>query len=217
MTLKELGIAYFQYPAIIAYLLLALARSACLLGGRHRWCRRWPRPRLRARLSAGLVRAAPLGAAQPLDVQDRPSWLDLEAHPLRPPPGSQPPRGAVRRAHTTLPTIALATTDRLCDRRLWGRAAMAFRTGLLTTCLTNCPLHPASRLQAQIEMAGGDEEASHGASFPRRDRQFRNYQLLLGQAVRYLLRSPRSGRRRARPCSTSAIRRRRPDLAARRG
>ena len=119
MTFRELVIAYFQYPAIIAYLALAAVsigawiwRPAALL------------PTLiaigtaRARLPVHLVRHPPQHPAQPLDVEAQMDGRHLEAHPLRSPPGSEPSRGPVRRAaHDAADDRAGRDPDRLGDRR----------------------------------------------------------------------------------------------------
>jgi hypothetical protein len=83
MTMKQLVVAYFQYPAVIAYLLLSVVAIGV-------WIARPAGPERAARLgrrldrplSSGLVLPPSLGAAQPVDVQGADAGCHLEAHPL---------------------------------------------------------------------------------------------------------------------------------------
>jgi hypothetical protein len=81
MTMKQLVVAYFQYPAVIAYLLLSVVAIGVWIARRperdDRLGRRLDRP-----LSSGLVLPPSLGAAQPVDVQGADAGCHLEAHPL---------------------------------------------------------------------------------------------------------------------------------------
>ena len=142
MTLKELVVAYFQYPAIIAYLALSVAAVAFYawnpaplvptLGAvvvsalaypliwyaLHRWVlhSRW------------MFKVAPLAA----------TWKRMHYDHHQDPNHLEVLFGAL---HTTLPTIALATMPLgYAIGSFWGAdaalgaAAAALATGLLTTC-----------------------------------------------------------------------------------
>ena len=151
MTLKELWVAYFQYPAIIAYIALSFVSAGVwyALSGERDGDARRGRPD-GARLSPGLVHAAPLGAALQVDVQGAAFW---------PRPGSGSITTTTRipnhlevlfgALHTTLPTIAIVThSDRLCDRRRRRRRGGVRDRPADDLPLRIRPLHPASRLQA---------------------------------------------------------------------
>ena len=143
MTLKELWVAYISYPAIIAYVLLSVAAigfyaynpapllptlAAVVVAALvyplvwyvlHRWVlhSRW------------MFKVAPLAA----------TWKRIHYDHHQDPNHLEVLFGAL---HTTLPTIALATAPVGYGIGLWlggpaaapGAAAIAFATGLLTTC-----------------------------------------------------------------------------------
>ena len=159
MTLRELVIAYVQYPAIIAYTLLALiaiglyfrnpapivptlaaiALSAVVYPlvwyGLHRWVlhSRW------------MFKIAPLAA----------TWKRIHYDHHQDPNHLEVLFGAL---HTTLPTVALVTVPLGYAIAGAGGACIAFATGLLTTCLyefCHCIQHlaykPKSRWLAEIK------------------------------------------------------------------
>ena len=135
MSLRELVIAYFQYPAIIAYLLLA----AVAIG---MWFR-YPAPALQTAASvAAAVMIYPLAwyvihrwilhsrwmFKVPMFAS---TWKRIHYDHHQDPNHLEVLFGAL---HTTLPTIALATAP----LGYWiggiGGALAAFATGLITTC-----------------------------------------------------------------------------------
>ncbi|MDP8994058.1 MAG: fatty acid hydroxylase family protein, partial [Pseudomonadota bacterium] len=143
MTLKELVVAYFQYPAIIAYLLLAAAAV-----GAYLW-----RP---APLAPTLVAIAAASFIYPLVwyllhrfvlhsrwMFKRPflasTWKRIHYDHHQDPNHLEVLFGAL---HTTLPTIGLATLPlgwaigyvMAGPEAAWGAAAAAFASGLVTTC-----------------------------------------------------------------------------------
>jgi hypothetical protein len=145
MTLKELVVAYFTYPAIIAYLALSAIGGGVDLAAR----RRRPDPdrdrRRDARLPARSGTSSTATSCTAAGCGATGLRPHLEADPLRPPPGPQPPRGPVRSApHHAPHHRSRRDPDRLGDRRrvrrrwtgpnAWGAAAAALATGLLTTC-----------------------------------------------------------------------------------
>lgn len=135
MTLRELVVAYFQYPAIIAYLALAAimvgvwayapaapvetlasAAAAVVLYPLvwyvlHRWV-----------LHSNWMFKVPLLAA---------TWKRIHYDHHQDPNHLEVLFGAL---HTTLPTIAIATAPVGYAIGGIGGAAVAFATGLLTTC-----------------------------------------------------------------------------------
>ena len=109
MTFRELVIAYFQYPAIIAYLALrAVSIGRLRLAAGAARCRPCSRSARRPRLPVLLVPHPPLHPAQPLDVASTNGWpstwkrIHYDHH--QDPNHLEVLFGAL---HTTLPTIAL--------------------------------------------------------------------------------------------------------------
>ena len=143
MTLKELVVAYFQYPAIIAYIALALAAIGVYV---------WQPAPLAPTLAAVAVSALiyPLVwymlhrwvlhsqwmYKMPLLAS---TWKRIHYDHHQDPNHLEVLFGAL---HTTLPTIAIATAPiGYAIGSPWGTdaaigaAAIAFATGLLTTCV----------------------------------------------------------------------------------
>jgi sterol desaturase/sphingolipid hydroxylase (fatty acid hydroxylase superfamily) len=146
MTLRELVSAYFQYPAIIAYLALAAVAIAFFVA----------RP---APLAPSLIAIVVATFIYPLVwyvlhrwvLHSRwmwksrllaPTWKRIHYDHHQDPNHLEVLFGAL---HTTLPTIALATLpigwaiglpwqDSAHPNAAFGAAAAAFATGLLTTC-----------------------------------------------------------------------------------
>ena len=163
----------------------------------------------RADLSARLAPAAPVRAAFEVDVEVAAALADLEAHPLRSSPGSERPLGAVRRApHHGADHRRGDAADRLGDRRPRRRGGGVRHRPADDLLLRVHALHPAPRLQAEVELGAAHEAAPHGAPLLRRDRQLRDHQLRVGPAARHLLREEGPAAAARRPCSTSATTRR---------
>ena len=142
MTLKELVVAYAQYPAIIAYMLLA-AISLAFFASR-------PAPLVPTLITIGIsMLVYPLVwyvlhrwvlhsrwmFKMPVMAS---TWKRIHYDHHQDPNHLEVLFGAL---HTTLPTIALATAPLgYAIGSYWGpeaalgAAAMAFATGLLTTC-----------------------------------------------------------------------------------
>ena len=140
MTLKELVVAYFQYPAIIAYLLVsAVALGVFALN---------PAPLVPSLIAVGVAMLAyPLAwyALHRWVLHSRwmfkvpllaSTWKRIHYDHHQDPNHLEVLFGAL---HTTLPTIALVTAPvgywigSYWDAGIGG-AAIAFATGLLTTC-----------------------------------------------------------------------------------
>lgn len=159
MTLRELVIAYFQYPAIIAYLLLAV-----ISGGL--WFR-YPAPLLDTAASiAAAVMVYPLAwylihrwilhsrwmFKVPLLAA---TWKRIHYDHHQDPNHLEVLFGAL---HTTLPTIALATAPVGWLIGGTGGALAAFSTGLLTTafyefchCIQHLAYKPKSKYLAAMK------------------------------------------------------------------
>jgi sterol desaturase/sphingolipid hydroxylase (fatty acid hydroxylase superfamily) len=159
MTLRELWIAYFQYPAIIAYLALTIASLAV-----------WTAFPAGALATAGSVGAVLL--AYPLVWYSLHRWVLHSKWMFKVPflaatwkrihyDHHQDPNhlevlfGAL---HTTLPAIAIVTLPVGYAIGGVGGAAAAFATGLVTTCVyefVHCIQHlaykPKSRLLAEMK------------------------------------------------------------------
>jgi sterol desaturase/sphingolipid hydroxylase (fatty acid hydroxylase superfamily) len=169
MSLRELVVAYFQYPAIIAYLTLSLAAIAAFA---------W-RP---APLVPTLLSIAAASLVYPLFwyllhrniLHSRwmwrhkwlaPTWKRIHYDHHQDPNHLEVLFGAL---HTTLPTIALGVLplgyaiglfwDTGDGHAAWGGAAAALATGLLTTCFyeyVHCIQHlaykPKSKLLADMK------------------------------------------------------------------
>jgi sterol desaturase/sphingolipid hydroxylase (fatty acid hydroxylase superfamily) len=164
MSFKELVVAYFQYPAIIAYLLLAAAAVAVFAA--------YPAP-----LAPSLIAVGVASLIYPLVwyVLHRwvlhskwmwkhkwlaPTWKRIHYDHHQDPNHLEVLFGAL---HTTLPTIAIATLPigagigAFWDAPIGGAAA-AFATGLLTTCFyefVHCMQHlaykPKNKLIADMK------------------------------------------------------------------
>ena len=199
MTLKELVVAYFQYPAIIAYLTLSLAAIAAFA---------W-RP---APLVPTLLAVAASSLVYPLFwyllhrhvLHSRwmwrhkwaaPTWKRIHYDHHQDPNHLEVLFGAL---HTTLPTIALGVIPLGWAIGLWwqgaahpnaafGAAAAALATGLLTTCFyeyVHCIQHlaykPKSKLLAEMKrrhMAHHfhDESGNYGITTFFWDKVFKTY------------------------------------------
>ena len=185
MTLRDLWIAYFQYPAIIGYLLLTaasvvvyartpagLAETLASVGAvllayplvwycLHRWV-----------LHGQWMYKVPILAS---------TWKRIHYDHHQDPNHLEVLFGAL---HTTLPTIALVTVPIGYALGEVGGAAAAFATGLLTTCVyefVHCIQHlaykPKSRLLAEMKkrhMAHHfhDERGNYGITSYFWDRRF---------------------------------------------
>jgi len=135
MTFRELVVAYFQYPAIIAYLVLAASATAL-----YAW-----RPAPLVQTLASIVISAlvyPLVwyALHRWVLHSRwmwkhrwlaGTWKRIHYDHHQDPNHLEVLFGAL---HTTLPTIALTTMPFGYAIGGFGGAAIAFATGLLTTC-----------------------------------------------------------------------------------
>ena len=165
MTFRELVVAYFQYPAILAYLALA-ALSVAL----YAWK---PAPLLN---TAGAVAAAVL--VYPLAWYCIHRWI-LHSNWMFKVPAlaatwkrihydhHQDPNhlevlfGAL---HTTLPTIALATAPVGWAIGGFGGAMIAFAAGLLTTCVyefVHCIQHLAFKPRNKLLAAMKQRHMAH--------------------------------------------------------
>ena len=195
MGFRDLVVAYFQYPAIIAYLLLAAAAVAVFawrpaplvptliaIGAAsfiyplvwyilHRWV-------LHSRWMFKLPFLAGTWKRIHYDHHQDPNHLEVLFGAL----------------HTTLPTIGLATIplgyaigSPWGSEAAWGAAAAAFATGLVTTCFyefVHCIQHlaykPRNRLLAEMKkrhMAHHfhDENGNYGITTFFWDRLFGTY------------------------------------------
>ena len=140
MSLRELVVAYFQYPAIIAYLALASPRSASTPGARRRSsrpCSASPRRASPTRSSGTCSTATSCTAAgcsrSPLLAS---TWKRIHYDHHQDPNHLEVLFGAL---HTTLPTIALGVFPLgYAIGSQWGAGlgggCAALATGLLTTC-----------------------------------------------------------------------------------
>ena len=159
MTLKELTVAYFQYPAIIAYLLLAAA-------GIGVWAWR-PAPLVQTVASIAIaILVYPLAwyVLHRWVLHSRwmwkvkwlaPTWKRIHYDHHQDPNHLEILFGAL---HTTLPTIVIATAPLGWLIGGLGGAAIATATGLLTTCFyefCHCIQHlgykPRSKWLAMIK------------------------------------------------------------------
>jgi sterol desaturase/sphingolipid hydroxylase (fatty acid hydroxylase superfamily) len=188
MTLRELWVAYFQYPAIIAYLALAagcvavwafhpagLAATALSVGAvvlayplvwycLHRWV-----------LHSNWMFKVPFLAA---------TWKRIHYDHHQDPNHLEVLFGAL---HTTLPAIAAVTLPLGWAIGGTGGAAAAFATGLITTCVyefVHCIQHlaykPRSHLLAEMKkrhMAHHfhDERGNYGITSYFWDKTFRTF------------------------------------------
>ena len=196
MSFRELVIAYFQYPAIIAYLALAalavglffaqpapLAPTLVAIGVAtliyplvwyvlHRWV-------LHSRWMFKVPFLASTWKRIHYDHHQDPNHLEVLFGAL----------------HTTLPTIAIATaplgyaigTTMAGPEAAWGAACAAFATGLVTTCFyefVHCIQHlaykPRSKMLAEMKkrhMAHHfhDENGNYGITTFLWDRLFGTY------------------------------------------
>ena len=100
--------------------------------------------------------------------------------------------------------------DRLGDRRARRRGGGVRHRPADDLLLRVHALHPAPRVQAEVELGAAHEAAPHGAPLLRRDRQLRDHQLLLGPGARHLLREEGPAAAARRRCSTSATTRKWP-------
>jgi len=135
MTLKELVVAYFQYPAIIAYLLLAAVAT-----GLYVWR---PAPLVQTLASIGIALLIyPLAwyVLHRWVLHSKwmwkvkwlaPTWKRIHYDHHQDPNHLEILFGAL---HTTLPTIVMATAPLGYMIGGFGGAAIATATGLLTTC-----------------------------------------------------------------------------------
>jgi hypothetical protein len=204
MTLKELWVAYFQYPAIIGY--LALTAPAL-------WCGRairppLPRPRRRSAvvlvlyplvwyclhrwvLHSNWMFKVPFLAS---------TWKRIHYDHHQDPNHLEVLFGAL---HTTLPTIALVTFRSAMRSAASAAARRPSRPGSHDLRVRVRALHPAPRLQAQVQALAEmkkrhmahhfhDERGNYGITSYFWDR--RSAPSTTGP----------SARRRARRCSTSA-------------
>jgi hypothetical protein len=200
MSLRELVVAYVQYPAIIAYF-----PAAAVAIGFDAWRPAPLAPTLAAIAAATFVYPLVWYLLHRWVLHSRwmwrhrllaSTWKRIHYDHHQDPNHLEVLFGAL---HTTMPTIAIATlpigyaigmrslrptTPRRRGRRR-GRLRDRPPHHLLLRIL---PLHPAPRLQAQEQVARRDEAPAHGPPFPRRERQLRNHQLLLGPPARHLLR-----------------------------
>jgi len=142
MTLKELVVAYFQYPAIIAYLLLAAASLVFFA-----WYPAPVLPTLLTVVASALVYPLVWYVLHRWVLHSRwmwkvpflaSTWKRIHYDHHQDPNHLEVLFGAL---HTTLPTIAIATAPLgYAIASPWGGeaalggAAIAFATGLLTTC-----------------------------------------------------------------------------------
>jgi sterol desaturase/sphingolipid hydroxylase (fatty acid hydroxylase superfamily) len=175
MSLKELVVAYFQYPAIIAYLTLSVAAIAA-----YAWRPAPLAPTLAAIAAASLVYPLFWYLIHRYVLHSRwmwrhkllaSTWKRIHYDHHQDPNHLEVLFGAL---HTTLPTIALgvipfgwaigagwaaltgAAGQAAADAQ-WGAAAIAFATGLVTTCFyefVHCIQHLAykPRSKALAEM-----------------------------------------------------------------
>ena len=159
MTLKDLWVAYFQYPAIIAYILLSVVAVGVWFA--------WPAGAVQTALSVGVtVLAYPLVwyalhrwvlhsnwmFKVPLLAS---TWKRIHYDHHQDPNHLEVLFGAL---HTTLPTIALVTLPIGYAIGGIGGAAAALAAGLVTTCVyefVHCIQHlaykPKSKLIAEMK------------------------------------------------------------------
>jgi sterol desaturase/sphingolipid hydroxylase (fatty acid hydroxylase superfamily) len=142
MSLKELVVAYFQYPAIIAYLALSAAAIAAYV-----WRPAPLTPTLMALAAASLVYPLVWYLLHRWVLHSKwmwrrkwlaGTWKRIHYDHHQDPNHLEVLFGAL---HTTLPTIALgviplgwAIGRPWGPEAAWGAAAAAFATGLITTC-----------------------------------------------------------------------------------
>ena len=167
MSFRELVVAYFQYPAIIAYLLLAGVCAAL-------WFR-YPAPPLETGAAiAAAVMIYPLAwyVIHRWILHSRwmfkvpmlaATWKRIHYDHHQDPNHLEVLFGAL---HTTLPTIVLATAPAGWLIGGTGGAFAAVSRVAHHRLLRVLPLHPASGLQAPQQISDRDEGAPHGASLP---------------------------------------------------
>ena len=135
MTLRELVIAYFQYPAIIAYLVLSVVAIAGFV-----WSPAAPLPTIAAIGFAAVVYPLAWYLLHRFVLHSKwmwksrvlaPTWKRIHYDHHQDPNHLEVLFGAL---HTTLPTIALATAPIGWLIGGFGGACAALATGLLTTC-----------------------------------------------------------------------------------
>ena len=164
MTLKELVLAYIQYPAIIAYAMLALAAL-----GAYAWRPAPLVPTLASAFVAALVYPLVWYSLHRWVLHGRwmfkigflaPTWKRIHYDHHQDPNHLEVLFGALR---TTLPTITgMAVPLGYAIGSYWnagfGGACIAFATGLLTTCLyefVHCIQHlaykPRSKFLAEMK------------------------------------------------------------------
>jgi sterol desaturase/sphingolipid hydroxylase (fatty acid hydroxylase superfamily) len=164
MSLRELVIAYFQYPAIIAYLALALASIAAFA-----WRPAPLAPTLLAILAASLAYPLFWYLIHRHVLHSRwmwrhkwlaPTWKRIHYDHHQDPNHLEVLFGAL---HTTLPTIALGVFPLgyaigLYWQAPWSAGLAALATGLITTCVyefVHCIQHlaykPKNRLIADMK------------------------------------------------------------------
>jgi len=195
MSLRELVVAYFQYPAIIAYLALAAAAIAC-----YAWRPAPLAPTLAAVAVATLIYPLAWYLIHRWVLHSRwmfkvpflaSTWKRIHYDHHQDPNHLEVLFGAL---HTTLPTIALFTApvgwwigSYWGAEAAWGAAAAAFATGLITTCayeFVHCVQHlaykPKSKLLAEMKkrhMAHHfhDESGNYGITTFLWDKLFGTY------------------------------------------
>jgi sterol desaturase/sphingolipid hydroxylase (fatty acid hydroxylase superfamily) len=199
MTLRELVVAYFQYPAIIAYLALGVAAA-----GVYAWRPAPLLPSLAAVIAASLAYPLIWYLLHRWVLHSRwmwksrllsPTWKRIHYDHHQDPNHLEVLFGAL---HTTLPTIALgvipmgwaigtAFQDAAHPNAAFGAAAAALATGLFTTCFyefVHCIQHlaykPKSPLLADMKrrhMAHHfhDENGNYGITTFFWDKVFRTY------------------------------------------
>src|ERR1051326_5528260 len=146
ISFRELVVAYFQYPAIIAYLALSVVSI-----GAWFWRPAPLMPTLLAVVAASLVYPFVWYLLHRWVLHSRwmwksrllaPTWKRIHYDHHQDPNHLEVLFGAL---HTTLPTIAVATlpigyaiglpwVTEATPNAAWGAAAAAFATGLVTTC-----------------------------------------------------------------------------------
>jgi sterol desaturase/sphingolipid hydroxylase (fatty acid hydroxylase superfamily) len=205
MSFRELVVAYFQYPAIIAYLALSAAAIAAFA-----WRPAPLAPTLAAIAAASLVYPLVWYVLHRWVLHSKwmwkrkwlaPTWKRIHYDHHQDPNHLEVLFGAL---HTTLPTIALGviplgwgigagwasltgTTGPAAADAAFGAAAIAFATGLVTTCFyefVHCIQHlaykPRSRLLAEMKkrhMAHHfhDENGNYGITTFLWDKLFGTY------------------------------------------